>query len=91
MQQRKATPDVLNEALGRASRARHRRILLAAVTDIAGGSDALSEIDFVRLCRRYRLPAPAQQTVRRDSSGRRRYLDATWRRNDVTPASSMGL
>jgi very-short-patch-repair endonuclease len=42
----------------------------------------LSEIDFVSLCRRYRLPPPQQQTLRHDSNGRRRYLDATWRRRD---------
>jgi very-short-patch-repair endonuclease len=28
------------------------------------------------------LPAPHQQTVRHDVAGRRRYLDATWRRGD---------
>jgi hypothetical protein len=55
---------------------------LQAVADIAQGSDALSEIDFVRLCRRFGLPAPQQQTVRREADGRRRYLDATWRRRD---------
>jgi very-short-patch-repair endonuclease len=55
--------------------------LAAAVADIGGGAEALSEIDFVRLCRRHGLPAPVQQ-LRRDPSGRRRYLDATWRRAD---------
>lgn len=50
--------------------------------DIAQGAEALSEIDFVRLCRRFTLPAPIQQAVRRDASGRRRYLDASWRRHD---------
>ena len=42
----------------------------------------MSEIDFVRLCRTHGLPAPHQQTVRHDVAGRRRYLDATWRRGD---------
>lgn len=59
-----------------------RDTLTAAVADIAGGSDALSEIDFVGLCRRYKLPLPEQQELRRDRDGRRRYLDATWRRQD---------
>ena len=45
-------------------------------------TEALSEIDFVRLCRIHGLPAPHQQTVRHDVAGRRRYLDATWRRGD---------
>lgn len=82
VQQRRTTPEALTEALDRATRARHRRVLRAAVVDIVGGSDALSEIDFIRMCRRHQLPAPEQQTVRRDSRGRRRYLDATWRRRD---------
>jgi hypothetical protein len=82
VQQRRTTPDALTDALDRATRARHRRTLRAAVVDIAGGSDALSEIDFVRLCRRHGLPVPEQQTPRRDGTGRRRYLDATWRRRD---------
>src|SRR5581483_10777925 len=50
--------------------------------DIGGGSQALSEIDFVRLCRRHGLPVPIRQEMRRERSGRRRYLDATWRRTD---------
>jgi hypothetical protein len=81
VQQRRTTPEALKDALDHATRARHRSILRAAVADIAG-SDALSEIDFVRLCRRHGLPAPEQQTMRRDACGRRRYLDATWRRKD---------
>ncbi len=82
VQQRRTTTADLIEALERATRARYRRLLRSAVADIAGGCDALSEIDFVRLCRRRRLPVPEQQTVRHDSSGRRRYLDGTWRRRD---------
>jgi hypothetical protein len=46
--------------------------------DITMGAQALSEIDFVRLCRRSGLPPPTQQTVRRGPSGQRRYLDADW-------------
>jgi hypothetical protein len=82
VQQRLVGAPRLRAALERHVRLRHRAALLAAVDDIAGGAQALSEIDFVRLCRRFRLPAPRQQVVRRDSAGRRRYLDATWRRAD---------
>lgn len=42
------------------------------------GAQALSEIDFIRLCRRHALPLPTQQAVRVDRQGRRRYLDAEW-------------
>jgi hypothetical protein len=82
VQQRLTAPGPIREALQRAPRVRHRAILLAAVDDIEGGSQALSEIDLVRLCRRAGLPVPEQQKVRSDRSGRRRYLDAAWRRAD---------
>jgi hypothetical protein len=82
VQQRLVTTAHLVTALEQATRVKHRSLLLAAVHDIAGGAQALSEIDSVRLCRRNRLPAPIQQAVRSDSTGRRRYLDASWRRRD---------
>lgn len=82
VQQQLATAKSLTAALDRHSRTRHRRALLLAVADIEGGSQALSEIDFVRLCGRYRLPQPLQQRLRREPGGRRRYLDASWRRYD---------
>jgi very-short-patch-repair endonuclease len=34
-------------------------------------------MEFIRFCRRNRLPTPTLQTVRTDAAGRRRYLDAT--------------
>ena len=82
VQQRIVTPAQLRRALDQSIRTRHRVTLTRAVADIEGGSQALSEIDFVRLCRRGALPLPDQQKLRRDSSGRRRYLDAMWRRSD---------
>lgn len=82
VQQRLTRTEALERSLTRATRTRHRAAYLAAVRDIAGGSQALSEIDFVRLCRRHRLPPPLQQLIRREPSGVRRYLDATWRRRD---------
>ena len=82
VQQRLVTSAQLLIALRQARRVRHRAALFRAVHDIAGGAQALSEIDFGRLCRRAGLPVPERQAVRRDSSGRRRYLDAAWRRGD---------
>lgn len=82
VQQRLTTADRLLDALRRAPRARHRAQLLLAAHDIAQGAQALSEIDFVRLCRRHGIPTPEQQYVRPDRHGRRRYLDAVWRRGD---------
>jgi hypothetical protein len=50
----------------------------ATLADIAGGAEALSELDFSRLLRRFGLPEPDRQAERRDASGRRRWLDALW-------------
>jgi hypothetical protein len=79
VQQRLTTPRDLRAVLGRETRVRHRRDLLLAVDDIGMGAEALSEIDFVRLCRRHRLPVPDQQRIRVERGGRRRFLDAEWR------------
>lgn len=78
VQQRLVTVDQLRRAAVANPRLRHRHAMLMAVDDIAQGAEALSEIDFARLCRRYALPQPVQQAVRTDRSGRRRYLDAEW-------------
>lgn len=82
VQQRLTGAEELEQELAAASRLRHRPVLIAAVADIGQGSQALSEIDFYALCRRHRLPLPDRQTIRREPSGRRRYLDASWRRAD---------
>lgn len=82
VQQRLIDAETLQGSLEASSRLRHRRILLNAMQDILGGAQALSEIDFVRLCRRARLPPAEQQRVRCDSLGRRRFLDASWRLPD---------
>jgi hypothetical protein len=77
VQQRLSTPARLRLALVTAGRVRHRPLLVPVIHDVEGGAHALSEIDFGRLCRRYRLPVVARQVVRRDPGGRRRYLDVT--------------
>ena len=82
VQQRLVTPARLALALEATGSIRHRALLRTAIGDIGQGAQALSEIDFVRLCRAHRLPLPEHQTVRREPNGRRRYLDATWRRSD---------
>lgn len=82
VQQRLVTPDQLRDAIEQAPRTRHRRLLFAAVDDIAQGAQAMSEIDFGRLCHRAGLPAPARQAVRVEPGGRRRYLDVEWVRSD---------
>jgi very-short-patch-repair endonuclease len=78
VQQRLVRPDELARVLSALPTANRRRLLLATVADIAGGSHSLAELDLVRLCRRHRLPPPAQQATRRDAVGRHRWLDAFW-------------
>ena len=78
VQQRLTRPDDLRAAVLAAPRTRHRRALLLAVGDVEGGAQALSEIRLGRLCRRFGLPAPRRQAIRRDAKGRKRYLDAEW-------------
>lgn len=82
VQQRLVSATALRDALDASANLRHRRVLIAAADDIAMGAHALSEIDFVGLCRRHGLPLPVLQAVRVEASGRRRYLDAEWRRRD---------
>jgi len=82
VQQRLTSVLRLEEELGRVGRIRHKAHLREALRDIAGGAEALSEIDLVRLCRRAGLAPPQQQRRRRSADGRVRYLDAEWRLPD---------
>jgi very-short-patch-repair endonuclease len=61
-------------------RMRRHRLIKETVDDVVGGAHSLAEIDFIKLCRNNRLPEPTCQVVRRDASGRRRYLDALFQR-----------
>jgi hypothetical protein len=66
------------DQLERVGQVRFRDLMRRSVADIRGGSDALSEIDFVRLCRRSGLPEPKRQEHRIDARRRHRFLDAEW-------------
>ena len=78
VQQRLSTAERITECLENAGKVRHRRYLLATLTDIAGGAHSLAELDVGRVCRRAGLVAPARQRVRRDQNGRKRYVDCEW-------------
>lgn len=67
----------LSEELDKAGKVKWYRLLSSCLVDIGGGAHAVSEIDFIKFCARNGLPKPVHQVVRRDSKGRRRYLDAT--------------
>jgi hypothetical protein len=75
IQQRLTTPERLKAALEQAGQIRHRRLMRLTIADIEGGAQALSEIDFGGLCRRYGVGTVVRQQVRLDGHGRRRYLD----------------
>lgn len=63
---------------------RHRRngFTRAVIDEIAGGCEALGEIDFAQECRRRGLPEPERQELLQRPGGRW-YLDVRWRRFGV--------
>jgi len=78
IQQRLTSPARLQETLERQGRIRRRRLIAATINDLAGGAQALSEIDYGRLFAHWGLPRPTRQAIRLDQRGRRRYLDVEW-------------
>ena len=78
VQQRLTSPTRLQESLERQGRIRRRRLIAATINDLAGGGQALSEIEYGRLFERWGLPRPNRQAIRLDQRGRRRYLDVEW-------------
>jgi Protein of unknown function (DUF559) len=78
VQQRLVRVRQLRTVLERRPALRRRSLIMRTLSDIEGGAEALSELDFARLTRRFGLPEPDRQAVRLDSRGRRRWLDAYW-------------
>ena len=78
VQQGLTTPQRLGTAALQIAKLRHKRYFLLALGDIDGGAQSFAEIDVVRICRDAGLAAPFRQVLRRDSQGRRRYLDCEW-------------
>lgn len=79
VQARRLRPEHIRAELDGAGQVRHRRSLSLLLGDLEGGAQALSEVEFLRFCRRHGFPRPKCQG-RLDSNGRRRYLDAQFRR-----------
>lgn len=78
-QQRLVRVGDLAAVVARNPRLHRRQLITTTLHDIAGGSQALSELDFTKLViRGFGLPEPNRQSPRRDSNGRRRYLDVVW-------------
>jgi hypothetical protein len=84
IQQRFTSPARLREALAAAGQVKFRETLISFIADLEGGAEALSEVAFLRWCRRHGFPRPKTQ-VRFDSAGRRRYLDATFELPNRSP------
>jgi hypothetical protein len=71
--------DDLRLVANRTETLRRHKLIIDALADIAGGSQAISELDFMRLVvRPFGLPEPSRQEARRDQRGRRRWIDAAW-------------
>jgi hypothetical protein len=83
VQQRLVRADDLTAALARRGIVPQRALIRATIADIAGGAQALSELDFCRLTRRFALPEPTRQALRKDKRGRVRWLDACWEKARV--------
>jgi hypothetical protein len=81
VQQRLMLPGILIAELQRVGLVRHRRLLWNLLCDLHGGAQALSEVEFIRWCRRHNFPRPRLQ-IRVDADGYRRYLDAVFRTAD---------
>lgn len=84
VQARRLRPAQIRDELDKAGQVRHRRSLQLLLADLEGGAQALSEVEFLRFCRRHDFPRPKCQ-ARLDSLGRRRYLDAEFRRRSGRP------
>lgn len=79
VQQRLVRPQDLTKVADRMGALHRRKLIRETMGDIAGGSEALSELDFTRrVIRAFRLPEPSRQSVRRDAKGRRRWTDVMW-------------
>ena len=60
VQQRLARVDDLGQVVVRIEKLRRRALMTGVLVDIAGGAQALSELDFTRqVVRRHRLPEPS--------------------------------
>ena len=82
VQQGLTTADRLIVTKPRIRKLRHGHELMLALGDIAGGAQSFAEIDIGLLCEQAGLAPPTRQAVRRDTDGRRRYLDCEWRLPD---------
>lgn len=77
VQQRLTTGQRLLEEFADVHRHRRRAFLGSILVDVTDGAQALGELDFAAWCRRYGLPQPSRQVLRKGRNGRM-YLDVYW-------------
>ena len=77
VQQRLVRAADLSHVVEHRTRGSRLPLMRATLADVAGGAEALSELDFCDLVRRFRLPEPDRQVRRADDAGYR-WLDAVW-------------
>lgn len=77
VQQRITTAASIGTALLDVKRHKRRRFLESVVLDLMGGSQAMGELDFIRMCRHRGLPAPDRQVIRKAGADRY-FLDVYW-------------
>lgn len=82
-QQGKVSNAGVDGRLSRVANERRRTLITQTMADAAGGAHSLAELDFLQLSRANGLPDPKLQYVRRDATGRRRYLDAYYEKYGV--------
>jgi hypothetical protein len=79
VQQGLVRADDLRQVTSRIELPRRRTLIGAAIGDIAGGARSMSELDFLyQVVRAFGLPEPSRQAPRRDTRGRRRWIDVLW-------------
>lgn len=81
-QQRLVTGPALVAAATRRHGRTRRAFIRELVRDVAGGAQALGELDFARTCRLHGVPEPTRQVVRHGPRGRI-YLDVAWEEHGV--------
>ena len=77
VQQRLVPGADLVAAAARVSGRTRRALIPVLVGDVADGAQSLGELDFAARCRRWRIPEPSRQVLRRLPGGAA-YLDAWW-------------
>lgn len=76
-------PTELRAALAAVPNLTRHGLIATALDDVELGAHALSELDFLKLCRRFGLPEPDQLQVLVRTAGGTRYLDGRYRRQRV--------